>query len=409
MKVNFKLVTPIICLILILSAVFVFAGNISPDSDSAPEPIFYTLTDIYNLIHNNETASPGNHSLSPTTEPTATTSYSVSQIYAELANLIDIAKVATSTEYLGIVGDYGNTDHATSSVDIISSSLTPTVPLGDRIGYSLEDVCDLINNNATTTPATHASSPSGVPDSSMCTLTEIYTALVDLGLAKAPYVNPDTTYLGQVGSYDPNADRTPPVVTTFYVPQNYIYLDINFNCNLSGIYFIATDDTAVTGYLITENDSTPAADANWSATSTFTYTFESPGQKTLYAWARDEAGNISVSKNDSTNVTLLEWSAATADTTWEAAEIYCTGLVGDWRVPTESELGQALLNQFVFDESDPGSFIDNKYYRAETIVISEENRYIWRKFIVNDMNLVSFSDTTDGAPAPALVRCVSSL
>jgi len=203
MKANFKLVISLVCLILILSAVFVFAGNISNEDE--PTPTFYTITDIYNLIHNIDTASEGNHSLSPDVEATATSSYSISQIYADLANLIDIDKVATGTVYLGVTGDYGNTNHATSTVDIISSSLDPIGSPGDPIGYTLEDICNLINDAGTASAGGHADAPTLPPDGSMCTLSDVYTSLVDLGVAKAPYVNPDTTYFGTTGRYYPGS------------------------------------------------------------------------------------------------------------------------------------------------------------------------------------------------------------
>lgn len=38
------------------------AGNIT--NSSAPTATMYTIRDIYNLIHNNTLATPGNHSLS---------------------------------------------------------------------------------------------------------------------------------------------------------------------------------------------------------------------------------------------------------------------------------------------------------------------------------------------------------
>jgi hypothetical protein len=48
----------------------------------------------------------------------------------------------------------------------------------------------------------------------------------------------------------------------------------------------------VTGYLVNESATKPAA-GNWSATAPASYTFASAGAKTLYAWARDAAGNVS--------------------------------------------------------------------------------------------------------------------
>jgi len=193
MKANFKLVISLICLILILSAVFVFAGNISNEDE--PTPTFYTITDIYNLIHNIDTASEGNHSLSPDVEATATSSYSISQIYADLANLIKRENVATSTVYLGVTGDYGNPDPAYATTTFTASSLTPIT--GET--YSLDDIYHLVVDDVIASPHERALSPGGEPAESMHSLSEIYIALADLGEAKAPYVNSDITYLGQQG------------------------------------------------------------------------------------------------------------------------------------------------------------------------------------------------------------------
>lgn len=56
----------------------------------------------------------------------------------------------------------------------------------------------------------------------------------------------------------------------------------------------ATDDVGVTGYLVTEVDTPPEAeDAGWSGTAPGSFTFSTPGNKTLYAWAKDAAGNVS--------------------------------------------------------------------------------------------------------------------
>ena len=390
----------LIGLVVILSAVFVFAGSLT--NTEGPISTSYTLTDIYNLIKNNDkTANTSNHSLSPTTEPTATSSYSVSQIYAELANLVEADKVATGTVYLGVTGDYGNTNHASSSVDIIPSSLTPTT----EETYSLDDIYHLITDNDTAASHARSTPPSEAPAESMHTLSEIYTALVGLGVSKAPYVNPDTTYLGAVGSFDINADRTPPVVTQFvastYLSNVGLYLTIYINEYFSNTHFTATDDTAVTGYLITETDTTPALDSSWSATSTITYTFDSPGEKTLYAWAKDAAGNISLPKYDLVNITPSEWSDATNDIGWDAAKSYCAGLIGGgWSVPTGDDLRQALVNQFAHGGSDPGGFIDDRYYRGQSLAVNEETLYNWSKLASSHANY------NDSVPSSALVRCI---
>ena len=60
----------------------------------------------------------------------------------------------------------------------------------------------------------------------------------------------------------------------------------------------ATDAVGVTGYLVNETVTTPAVDdSNWSGTAPTTYLVDSDGSKTLYAWAKDAAGNISTSSS----------------------------------------------------------------------------------------------------------------
>ena len=92
-------------------------------------------------------------------------------------------------------------------------------------------------------------------------------------------------------------DTTPPTVTAFDIPATGSSLTISVNT------FTASDDTAVAGYLLTETATTPSlGDAGWSGSAQTEYTFSSYGSKTLYAWARDAAGNISDSASDTTSI-----------------------------------------------------------------------------------------------------------
>lgn len=68
----------------------------------------------------------------------------------------------------------------------------------------------------------------------------------------------------------------------------------------------ATDNVGVTGYLITETSTKPSSAATgWSTTPLVSYSFTTEGSKILYAWAKDQAGNVSSSKSATTIVTLL--------------------------------------------------------------------------------------------------------
>ncbi|MEF3692331.1 MAG: hypothetical protein V3574_04745, partial [Candidatus Moraniibacteriota bacterium] len=98
-----------------------------------------------------------------------------------------------------------------------------------------------------------------------------------------------------------SADTTAPTVTAFEIPSTSTSLTFPITA------FTATDNVGVTGYLLTESGTTPSSgDPNWSATPQTNYTFSTEGIKTLYAWAKDAANNISASLNDSVTITLLE-------------------------------------------------------------------------------------------------------
>ncbi|MBJ6727239.1 DUF4082 domain-containing protein [Geomesophilobacter sediminis] len=93
------------------------------------------------------------------------------------------------------------------------------------------------------------------------------------------------------------ADTTPPTVTAFTVPATATSLTVYLTS------FTATDNVAVTGYLVNESPNLPAVDATgWSAAPATSYSFTSAGNKQLYAWAKDAAGNISASLSASVSV-----------------------------------------------------------------------------------------------------------
>jgi hypothetical protein len=67
----------------------------------------------------------------------------------------------------------------------------------------------------------------------------------------------------------------------------------------------ATDNVGVTGYLVNESSTKPSAGAaGWSASAPSSYFFSSAGTKTLYAWAKDAANNVSNSRSATVTVTI---------------------------------------------------------------------------------------------------------
>lgn len=191
-----KILTTFFIALVLLVSIFVMAGTVS--NSATPAPTGYTLEDIYDLIHSNATTTADSHSLIPSVSTDTISSHSVSQLYADLANLVKRENIATGTTYLGVLGSCGNPDPAYATTTVISASLTPTVSLGDPLGYSLDDIYHLITDNTTTTAGTHASTPASTPLASQHTLTEIYTALTTL--MSSVNIRSGVTYLGQAGS-----------------------------------------------------------------------------------------------------------------------------------------------------------------------------------------------------------------
>jgi hypothetical protein len=103
---------------------------------------------------------------------------------------------------------------------------------------------------------------------------------------------------------NPVPDTAAPTVTSFAIPASATSLSVSITV------FSATDNIGVTGYMLTESASAPAAGAaGWSASAPVVYAFASEGSKTLYAWAKDAAGNVSAAKSASVTIALPDTAA----------------------------------------------------------------------------------------------------
>jgi alpha-tubulin suppressor-like RCC1 family protein len=92
-----------------------------------------------------------------------------------------------------------------------------------------------------------------------------------------------------------NADNVAPSVTSFTVPAT------STTVSVTGISIAASDNIAVTGYCLTESNS--SAGCAWSSAKPTSFTFTTFGAKTLYAFAKDAAGNASSSATGSVTIT----------------------------------------------------------------------------------------------------------
>jgi len=101
------------------------------------------------------------------------------------------------------------------------------------------------------------------------------------------------------------ADNSTPIVTTFTIPVTGTSLTVPIST------LTATDNVAVVGYLVTESAIAPSASsAGWGATVPASYSVTGTVPQgvatvtTLFAWAKDAAGNVSLSQSASVTTTL---------------------------------------------------------------------------------------------------------
>ena len=98
---------------------------------------------------------------------------------------------------------------------------------------------------------------------------------------------------------DSPGDAIAPVITSFSLPETSASLTVEI------LSFDATDNVAVSAYLVNESSMKPSAsDAGWTVRAPTSYTFGSVGTKTLYAWAKDDAGNVSAGMSKSVTIEL---------------------------------------------------------------------------------------------------------
>ncbi|MEI6529767.1 MAG: right-handed parallel beta-helix repeat-containing protein [Candidatus Falkowbacteria bacterium] len=109
-----------------------------------------------------------------------------------------------------------------------------------------------------------------------------------------PVITPATTTPPVI-----TTDATKPIITNFIIPSASSALSISIT------NFSATDNVGVTGYLLTESSVIPSTtNSAWISSAPIAYTFSTAGSKTLYAWVKDSAGNVSNYISASIIVTL---------------------------------------------------------------------------------------------------------
>jgi hypothetical protein len=107
-----------------------------------------------------------------------------------------------------------------------------------------------------------------------------------------------TNFSGSLPTMEYTSDV--PSVTAFTIPST------SATRNISISSFTGTDDVGVTGYIITDNSTTPTeGDSRWAGSAQTAYNCYRDGSVTLYAWVRDADGQISSYASATTTVSTL--------------------------------------------------------------------------------------------------------
>lgn len=94
-------------------------------------------------------------------------------------------------------------------------------------------------------------------------------------------------------------DTSSPVISAFTIPES------SSDQTVAVTNLTASDNVGVTGYILTESSTAPStSDSGWSEVVPSSYSFASTGLQTLYAWAKDAAGNISEPLSASVNIAI---------------------------------------------------------------------------------------------------------
>jgi hypothetical protein len=202
-------------------------------------------------------------------------------------------------------------------------------------------------------------------------------------------------------------DSTPPTIQAFVVPTTSSTLAVPITA------FTATDTVGVTGYMVTTSSTPPAAaDPSWNATAPVSFTFSTTGAKTVYAWAKDAAGNVSTSLSATVTISLNDTTAPTVTaftlgaptdmtapvTTFTAADNQGGSGIAGFLITETSAIPSPLLAQW--SATAPANYTFSSS-GAKTV-------YAWAKDAAGNVSITLVSATVTITPTDAIAPTVTA-
>ncbi|MBW7954499.1 Ig-like domain-containing protein [Candidatus Gracilibacteria bacterium] len=192
-------------------------------------------------------------------------------------------------------GFTSDTDTYSLTVNAVVGPVLPTSSFGSGSVTKLTTDGTFTNTFTTNSPGavTYSSSNTAVAtvnaSTGVVTIVGVGSATITANQAASPGFTSDTdTYSLTVNA--PAIDNTIPTINSFNITSNTPTNNPVVSLSLSG-----SDNVGITGWIVKENNSTtPSVGDTWLASAPTSFTLSgNQGERYLYVWARDAAGNIS--------------------------------------------------------------------------------------------------------------------
>lgn len=191
----------------------------------------------------------------------------------------------------------------------------------------------------------------------------LLSSMADLHIGTTPPSDP----VAQPYWLDISVDTQAPVIKDFSLPDSTGSLDVMIK------NFTATDNDRIAGYYISEDSTVPTLSSNgWTENPPFSYSFTYDGDYTLYAWVKDEAGNISEVASASVSI----------DSGNPRPQLYTVNVSTDSHVSVDKP-GANILSQGDSITITPS--IDNGYYGFVSLD-GAMSQYVTNKFIISNIS-----------------------
>jgi subtilisin family serine protease len=196
-------------------------------------------------------------------------------------------------------------------------------------------------------------------------------------------------------------DITPPTIISFIIPATSTTSTISVTLE-------ATDTAGIAGYLLTEASTTPALDdPNWSTTTPTSYTFDSEGIKTLYAWVKDIANHLASTSSS----VIIDWTPPTIqglsdDTTPKQSKTW------KWSATDNITATSSILFRYLIDQSSTSTPAGTYSTATEATQPSGDGIFYLhvqaKDEVGNESEIVTVSAVLDNTPPTATLSNLPS-